>query len=654
MKVAHDRLLSRLEKMVVDPKLSPMLQEPLVTLRGGRYVIPLRSDFKGKVPSVIHDQSSSGATLFVEPLKVVNLNNEWQELQLAERDEERRILAELSDLVGGYATEICLIVDALAELDLALACAKYSISLDATEPVFLPTGKPRENHPGSTIRLAKLRHPLLDPKTVVPIDVVMDEETFALVITGPNTGGKTVTLKTVGLMVSMAQAGLHIPAESGSTISIFTNVFADIGDEQSIEQSLSTFSAHITNIIRIMENMDHTTLVLLDELGSGTDPQEGAALARAILSHLVAWWVPCLVATHYPELKIFAHSTTGILNACMEFDIASLQPTYKLAVGLPGRSNALLIAERLGLSQDIIQATRTQFKPEDLQADNLLEDIHRQRENARREREEAENLRKEVENLQIKLSEEREAVDKQRAALQEQVDEEVEESIRELQTQLADLRQRLIEIQSEEELEQVAAEAGAMLEEVEVRREKRKKKKVKEPQPVVSLPKKELQVGDKVFLRTLQMQGVLISLDDNEAEVQLGALRTRVDRDEIQHAPEPVQPRKKAPIRKKPSEVVADRASARRKQEPLLKTSPGVEIDLRGERAEEALMRLDRYLDSAITMSMPYIRIIHGKGTGRLRQVVRESLTKHPYVERWEEGLPTEGGAGVTVAHLKT
>jgi len=415
IKVAHDRLLTRLQKMVNDSKVGPMLQEALITQRNGRYVIPLRAEFKGRVRSIVHDQSSSGATLFVEPLAVVELNNEWHELQLAERDEVRRILAEISDQVGAVAEPIKALVEALAQIDLALMCAKYAEDLRATAPVLESLrGKGRPNHPGSVIRLYEARHPLLDQETVVPVDVVLDDQTFAVVITGPNTGGKTVTLKTVGLLVLMAQTGLHIPARSGSALSVFHNVFADIGDEQSIEQSLSTFSGHIRNIVRILRRADEKTLVLFDELGAGTDPQEGAALARSLLQHLVERRITCMVATHYPELKIYAHSTSGVINASMEFDLHTLRPTYRLTIGLPGRSNALAIARRLGLPQEIIEGEKSTLDPDVLHAEDLLNEIHRQRDLARKARQKAENELREVEKQQAKLAKRLEMIEDER------------------------------------------------------------------------------------------------------------------------------------------------------------------------------------------------------------------------------------------------
>ena len=350
LKITFERLMSRMEKYINEPSSAKMLQEALITQRGGRYVLPLRAEFKGRIKAVIHDQSSSGATLFIEPLAVVEWNNKYKELQLSERDEIQRILFALSQKVADASQELETMVEAMAALDLACMCAKYAEDLHATEPELVAiTPTAVSQHPGSTIHLVRARHPLLEPSSVVPIDVVLDGETYALIITGPNTGGKTVTLKTIGLLALMAQSGLHIPAQSGSRLSIFKDIFADIGDEQSIEQSLSTFSGHITQLVSILKKADSQSLVLLDELGAGTDPQEGSALAMAVLTHLLARSITCMVATHYPELKAYAHTTPHVVNASVEFDLQTLRPTYHLTIGLPGRSNALLIAERLGL-----------------------------------------------------------------------------------------------------------------------------------------------------------------------------------------------------------------------------------------------------------------------------------------------------------------
>ena len=645
MKVAHERLLSRLERLINDPKNAPILQEQIITQRNGRYVIPLRADFKGRIRSIVHDQSSSGATLFVEPLVVVELNNTWHELELAERDEERRILAELTDHVGRFAGTLTGIVLALAEMDLCLACAKYAEDLHAAEPLLVPARKMRDgSHPGTTIKLFHARHPLLDPASVVPIDVVLDEATYALVITGPNTGGKTVTLKTVGLLALMAQSGLHIPVQSGSEISLFENIYADIGDEQSIEQSLSTFSGHITNIVRILKKADRRALVLLDELGAGTDPQEGSALARAILAHLVEQRITALVATHYPELKAFAHSTPGAVNASMEFDLRTLRPTYHLTIGLPGRSNALAICERLHVPEEIITAAREMLNPNDLKTEDLLDEIHRQRDLARRLRSDADRQRTEAEKLRLQWLERMEKVEDERQSLLEKARRDAEAEVFELRSELEDVRRDLSRArQPLEALKPLQQQVSALEEAAQapvVRRQPERS--------VGGLAPRPLRVGDKIRLRSLKLEGVVTALGESEVEVQIGNLRVRSRLADVQR-PNEEELAAQAAATAQPSST--REAGAARSQ--LFVPSPGMELDLRGQRAEDALEALDRYIDSAYLSGLPFVRIIHGKGTGKLRLAIRDALRHSPHVERWQSGQENEGGDGVTVAHLE-
>lgn len=638
LRVAHDRLMSKLERMINDPHSASLLQEPIITQRNGRYVIPLRADFKGRIRSIIHDQSSSGATLFVEPLAVVELNNAWQEKQLAERDEERRILHELSIQVGDHRQELFDLLDALAEFDLVLACAKYADDLHAVEPVLTAFRKPgkEDHHPGSNIRLRHARHPLLDPERVVPIDVDLNEKTFSVVITGPNTGGKTVTLKTVGLLVLMAQSGLHIPAQSGSELSCFTRVFADIGDEQSIEQSLSTFSGHITNIIQILNRMNRTSLVLLDELGAGTDPQEGSALARAILMNLIQRGVTNLVATHYPELKIFAHSTPGVTNASLEFNLKTLRPTYHLTIGLPGRSNALSIAERLGLPREIIAAARTQVDPNDLRAEDLLDEIHRQNEHARRQRAVSDRVRNEAEQMRKEYRAKLEKVEDERLALLEASRQEAEEELANLKEELSELRRKLSR----------ARKPAEELKPIQQKLEKLEEKVKKSPERLefVSDELRPLKIGDKVRLMSLKMDGIVSALDQDEVEIRVGHLRMRAGIADVRRAGEGTDLE---------TEPAATRITPADGRKGAFYPSPGMELDIRGQRAEDALDALEHYIDSAYLSGMPFVRIIHGKGTGRLRQVVREALRSSPHISKYEDGGDKEGGDGVTVATIK-
>ncbi|NPV57613.1 MAG: endonuclease MutS2, partial [Anaerolineae bacterium] len=634
LKIAHDRLISRLERILNDPKQSGMLQEPLVTQRGGRYVVPLRSEFKGQLRAIIHDQSSSGATYFVEPLAVVELNNQYHELQLAERDEVRRVLAALSALVGQAAEAILQNVEGLADFDLALTCAKYGEELRASEPQLLPI----PSKDGLVVRLYQARHPLLPAESVVPVDVHLDSQVFGLVITGPNTGGKTVTLKTTGLLALMAQSGLHIPAQSGSALSFFSDIYADIGDEQSIEQSLSTFSGHITNIIRVFKKATPDTLVLLDELGAGTDPQEGAALARALLAHLVEKNIPCLVATHYPELKTYAHATPGVVNASMEFDLRSLRPTYRLTIGLPGRSNALLIAERLGLPKDILEAARSSIDPSDLRAEDLLDEIHHQRDLALRATAAAEQAREEADRTRRELRTRLENIEEERAQMLEAARSEAKAEIAELRQEMDATRKALSRahqpLEALKPLQQQVETLETLARAPVIRHNDANEADERHP----------VGIGQKVRVRSLDLEGVITAISETEVEVQAGALRLRARLADVARAgggDAPAAPQEPKKGRSKGKTTASAPAA------------PGMELDLRGQRADEALEALERYIDSAYLSGMPFVRIIHGKGTGKLRQAVRDALRHSSHVARWETGLDSEGGEGVTVAHLR-
>lgn len=663
IKIAHGRLMSRLQRYLTES--AKKLQEPIITQRDGRYVIPLRAEFKGSIKAVIHDQSASGATLFVEPLPVVELNNEMRELELKERDEERRILAEVSALVGDHSSELKYGVENLAMMDLILAKAKYADDLRANEPMLHKfEGGKGKNEGGkqkaedgaqssivsrqSSIYLLHARHPLIPEDTVVPIDVDPKPGTRAIVITGPNTGGKTVSLKTVGLLVLMAQSGLHIPVQSGSELPCFHSVYADIGDEQSIEQSLSTFSGHITNIIRILKQIDHRSLVIFDELGSGTDPQEGAAIARAILTHLLDTGAMTLVATHYPELKTFAHSTDGVVNASLEFDIKTLRPTYKLTLGLPGRSNALLIAQKLGLPQPIIESARAEINPLDLRADKLLDDIRKERNRTSREREKLEKQRTRLEAQNVELEkrlekiedERRETIAKARAEGEFEVAV-LKRNIDSLKSQLKKASQPLTAIRAIEE------KMGKMEEKVEAPVERRR---TTDDRPSSSMVNRQLSLGEKVTVSTLNAEGVVTALGESDAEVQIGTIRVRARlSDLVRRSGEVSTNSQKAEGGKQkvmPSSAV-DRLSS-----VVGSKSPGMEVDLRGLMSEDALDKMERYLEQAYLSGLPFVRIIHGKGTGKLRQAVREALRGHAYVKAFEEGGDKEGGEGVTVAKM--
>ncbi|MCA2000395.1 MAG: endonuclease MutS2 [Chloroflexi bacterium] len=649
LKAAQDRLMSRLQRYVADSKTASMLQEPIITQRDGRYVIPLRAEFKGKIKAIIHDQSSSGATLFIEPLPVVEANNQLRELQIAERDEERRILAEVSRQIGEHAAELKYGVENLAVLDLAFAKAKYAEALRASEPVLRDMSKVKNQKSSDlrpstfTLKLLQARHPLLDPAVVVPIDVNPAPGAQAIVITGPNTGGKTVSLKTVGLLALMAQSGLHIPAQSGSELPCFHSVWADIGDEQSIEQSLSTFSGHITNIIRILKKIDSRSLVIFDELGSGTDPQEGAAIARAILSHLLESGAMTLVATHYPELKTFAHSTEGVVNASLEFDIKTLRPTYKLTLGLPGRSNALLIAQKLGLPPSIVEAARAEINPLDLRADKLLDDIRKERNRASREREKLEKERTKLEAKTRELEKRLEKIEDERRETLAKARAEGELEVAVLKKNIESLKAQLKKAsQPLQAIKAIEAEMEKMEEKAEQPIERRETGNGRRSSVPGLSP---IKLGERVIVASLNAEGVVTALGESDAEVQIGAARMRARLSDL--------------IRKSEKQTANDSPKTFSRQPSSTvhrppSTSPGIEVDLRGLMADDALDKLERYLEQAFLAGLPWVRIIHGKGTGRLRQAVREALRGHEYVQSFEEGGDKEGGGGVTVAKLKS
>ena len=641
LKIAFERLQNKLNRIVSNRANHDKLQEALVTMRHGRYVIPIKAEHKGKIKGIVHDLSSSGATLFIEPLETVELNNKWRELQIDEEKEIRRILSDLTEEVAGECESIVRTVQLLGYLDLTFAKARYALQHNCIQPRMVAIdaieGRPAgTSPPGSTIQLKQARHPLLTGQ-VVPLDLSFDDDAWVMVITGPNTGGKTVALKTLGLMVLMAQCGMHIPADE-ATLSVFRGVYADIGDEQSIEQSLSTFSSHMTNIIDILQRCDGRSLVILDEVGAGTDPSEGSALARALLNQLKSKGVTTLVTTHHPELKVYGVETSGVRNASVEFDLDTLRPTYRLIVGLPGRSNALAIAERLGLNKEIIEDARGMVATEELAADDLLNEIQSTRADIRIKHEEVNRLREELagrrDELQVRLDKiEDERRDVIRAA-RRHAEDDLADFNKELRKMRSELRsagmpaQTIIALQAA--AEKMAKWTQAPLDGAE---------EVQQLEDVDWLPR----IGDTVFLDTLNAEGVIAELDDKGAQVQVGSLRVRAKHTDMRK-------RSRSEIRTK------ERGHVREYQPlntvPLAVESPGMELDIRGKRVEEALEILDRYVDAAYTSGLPFGRIIHGKGTGRLRQAVRQFLGDHSLVSKVTQGQNNEGGAGVTVVHM--
>jgi len=631
---AYAKVMAKLGKMLTETSTARMLQEPLITMRNNRYVVPIKAEFKNRIRCVVQDQSSSGATVFVEPLAVVELNNRWTEAVLAENEEVRRILAELSSLVGSHTSEIQANVRALSMLDFTFACARYADDLSASEPVLKEFQSGNDASPNTIFKFIQARHPLLDPKTVVAIDVALEKGTYALVITGPNTGGKTITLKTAGLLALMAQSGLHISARSGSETCVFRDVFADIGDEQSIEQSLSTFSGHITNIVRILKLAGRKTLILMDELGAGTDPQEGSALARAILTYLMRRRAPSLIATHYPELKAFAHSAEGALNASVEFDLKSLRPTYRLLTGIPGRSNALEIARRLGLDEEIIQDARGMIDPSELRTDDLIDEIHRQLENARQARSEADQVHQDAEILKSQLYEKLAAIDEERLKVLETAREEARLDLEELRAQIESLRREtekpVVAISKKKELRRyVQGLENKLIEPLE-------------SESLQIIQPRTLRAGDRVYVHSLKTDAIVLDIFENEIEVQVGKMRLKTEYSNISRSKTG-----------KPEGTIEMEAELYGKEnKALFHPSPGSELHLRGMRAEEAVSKLERYIEDAFSAGLPFVRIVHGKGTGTLRQLVRQALSESSLVSRWENAMDNEGGGGVTIAHL--
>ena len=629
----HERLLQKLKRLIHNPRSAEFLQEALITQRADRYVVPVKANFKGRIRGIVHDQSASGATLFIEPLATLALNNRWRELQLAEREEVERVLRVLSGHVGAKADDITRSVDALAALDLIFARARYAEALHGTEPELFQVPVATETSGRSChIRLRAARHPLLPPESVVPIDFELEADTTVVVITGPNTGGKTVTLKTVGLLALMATCGLQLPVKSGAMLPLFTGVFADIGDEQSIEQSLSTFSSHIRNITRMLADVDARSLVLLDEIGAGTDPGEGSALAQALLQHLLQRGATTLVSTHYQRLKVFSHNTPAVINASVDFDPETLAPAYRLTIGLPGRSNALAIAKRLGLAHDIIERAHSFLSTTDQQADALLADIHRQRDKARKEHQQSEATRAHAAERQVELASRLAGIDEERRAILMAARGQVQEELAALRTKIKRLHRHLkasgLPLHA---LQQVAQQARTLEEKATLR--------ISAELPAEHEPERTLRLGDYVRVERLQAEGVITALSGSEAEVQIGRLRLRTGLDELRPGSTD------APENDPPSEST----------ESVLvhAASPGMELHLRGQRIEDGMQNLERYLDAAVLAALPWVRIVHGKGTGKMRQAVRDALRTHPEVKSFRPGEHGEGSEGVTVAILE-
>jgi len=634
IKIAHDRLQAKLQEFLSSAHGRQAAQEPIVTLRDGRYVVPIRAEFRGEVRGIVHDVSSSGATLFIEPLAVVELANQWRELQIEETREVERILRRLSGIAGGAAPAIGANVECLAEIDLALAAARLAEELAAPLPGAAPQAEPAAwlTEAPAALELVDARHPLL--AAPVPISLRAGGDGRVLLITGPNTGGKTVALKTVGLLCLMAQAGLPVPAAPGSRLPVFEEVLADIGDEQSIEQSLSTFSGHMKNIIALLQRAGPRSLVLLDELAAGTDPAEGAALARAILRYLLERGCLTLATTHHGELKVFAHSTPGVVNAAVEFDPVTLAPTYRIVMGVPGRSNALAIAARLGLPDEVLREAQAALGPEEAALDSLLAELHSEREAAAAARAAEEAARRRAEEARSRVEERLAGIDEERARRLDEAAAALEAEVEAARDALARVRRlaarRGAAVTPEETAEAQEAVAQASETAKRLRRRSRRRRR-SSPRPADVVP------GAQVWLQGIPVAAEALSAPDarGEVDVSLGGLRARVGLGQI---------------------VRVERLPRRPAERPSLPRPPAAaeEIEVRGQTLDEALPRIERFLDEGFRAGVPRLRVVHGKGTGRMRQAVRELLAKHPLVKAFEFASPHEGGEGVTVVEMAT
>ncbi|PEU58239.1 endonuclease MutS2 [Priestia megaterium] len=626
LRSTESRIREKLESLIRSSSAQKMLSDAIVTIRNERFVIPVKQEYRSAYGGIVHDQSSSGATLFIEPQAIVTLNNELQEAKVKEKQEIERILIALTVQVAEVANELRQNVYLLGELDFMFAKGRYSHELKAS--------KPKMNDRGY-IKLVKAKHPLIAQEDVVANDIELGDQYTSIVITGPNTGGKTVTLKTLGLFTLMAQAGLQIPALDGSEMAVFKHVFADIGDEQSIEQSLSTFSSHMVNIVDILQKVDHESLVLFDELGAGTDPQEGAALAISILDQVYERGARVVATTHYPELKAYGYNREGVVNASVEFDIETLSPTYKLLIGVPGRSNAFEISKRLGLSAEVIERAKGYIGSETNQVENMIASLEDSRRQSEHELEEAEELRKEAQKLHKELQSQIIEFNEKRDKLYEKAEEKAQATVKaaseEAEKIISDLRkmsQKNHALVKEHEL----IEARKRLEDAVPTLEKSKKKP--------AAPKKQertLQAGDEVKVLSWGQKGTLVErVSNNEWQVQMGIMKMKVKEKDLEYisSPKPVETKPLATVKGKDYHV-------------------NLELDLRGERYENALIRVEKYIDDALLANYPRVSIIHGKGTGALRKGVQEYLKNHRSVKNIRFGEATEGGSGVTVVEFK-
>ncbi|MGD6802503.1 endonuclease MutS2 [Rossellomorea aquimaris] len=618
------RIREKLERMIRSSNAQKMLSDAIITIRNDRYVIPVKQEYRGNYGGIIHDQSSSGQTLFIEPEVIVTLNNALRELKLKEGLEIERILTELTVEVSGYSEDLLTIVATLADIDFMFTKAKYGKSIKGTKP---------EINGEQVLKLNRARHPMLTIEEAVANDIELGKDFSSIVITGPNTGGKTVTLKTVGLLTLMGQAGLQIPALDGSELGVFQNVYADIGDEQSIEQSLSTFSSHMVNIVDILNKVDHESLVLFDELGAGTDPQEGAALAISILDEVHQRGAKVVATTHYPELKAYGYNREGVINASVEFDVESLSPTYKLLIGVPGRSNAFEISKRLGLADRVIHRAKSHIGTDSKEIENMIASLEKSRKDAEADYDEAHELLKQADKMHKDMQKQMMEFYDKRDSLYEKAEvkasQVVEKAKEEAEGVIRDLRKMRLE-KSADVKEHELIDARKRIEGAAPNLDRSKPKKAASSQ-------RELKPGDEVKVLTFDQKGHLVEkVSSKEWQVQMGIMKMKVKESDLEF----IQAEKK--IETKPLATVKGKDF-----------HVGLELDLRGERFENALSRVEKYIDDALLAGYPRVSIIHGKGTGALRQGVQEYLKNHRSVKRVRLGEAGEGGTGVSVVEFK-
>lgn len=619
----------KLEQIIRQPEYQKLLQEAIVTIRGDRYVVPVKQEYRAQFAGIVHDQSASGATLFIEPMAVVEINNELRRVRLQEQEEVTRILRELTSLIRVEAAALEETIKNLGRIDFVLAKGKLSQNMDA--------GEPKLNAHGC-LAIIQGRHPLIG-RQAVPVTVCLGKDFDILVITGPNTGGKTVTLKTIGLLTLMAQAGLHVPAQTGTELSVFEQVWVDIGDEQSIEQSLSTFSSHMSNIVQILRSADQRSLILLDELGAGTDPTEGSALAMAILEHLQNVGAKVVATTHYSELKTFAYSRERVENASVEFDVRTLRPTYRLLIGLPGRSNAFEIASRLGLAPEIVNRAKQFISGEELQVADLIQNLKENQRVIEQEREEAERLRSEATRIAQELQDKRQEWKERETRLLQKAQAEAFQIIRQARQEADQILRELRRVRTqaaEKAAVRTAEEAKKRLKSLQDQVYEQTQTELAETTPNLT----ELKPGDLVEIIKLQQRGYVLSEPNSSGEVQVqaGIMKINVKLAELKKVKEKKETRDYAGI----GQLMANKT----------KTIAN-ELDCRGLTVEEAIIQVDKYLDDAYLAGLLQVYLIHGKGTGALRAAIKEYLATHPYVRSQRAGAPYEGGLGVTVVQLK-